>query len=226
MWFCSTTRCWSGDTARTTECEFENLGYHVWRRAAPGEAKLAKGQAADSSGNAPDTLASLSLSETEMRALGYERVNARLIPGAPNGSSATTRDYAFIDRSAAFGVAYEYLLESVDFNGGKSQYGPRLARPGTPLATELQSNYPNPFNPITTLRFSLKEKLKVTLLVYDSRGRLVRSLARGDKTLLPGKYRLVWDARDDRGMEVPSGQYFYRFTAGRYVKTRKMILVK
>ena len=46
------------------------------------------------------------------------------------------------------------------------------------------------------------------------------------KPMAAGKYRLVWDAKNDRGLEVPSGQYFYRFTAGRYVKTRKMILVK
>jgi hypothetical protein len=54
----------------------------------------------------------------------------------------------------------------------------------------------------------------------------VRTLVRGDKAILPGKYRLIWDARDNGGFEVPSGQYFYRFTAGRYVKARKMILVK
>jgi hypothetical protein len=42
----------------------------------------------------------------------------------------------------------------------------------------------------------------------------------------PGKYRLIWDARNEAGVDVPSGQYFYRFTAGRYVKARAMLLVK
>ena len=42
----------------------------------------------------------------------------------------------------------------------------------------------------------------------------------------PGKYRLIWDAKNEAGMEVPSGQYFYRFVAPHYFKTRKMILVK
>ena len=55
---------------------------------------------------------------------------------------------------------------------------------------------------------------------------MVRTLIRPDKAMLPGKYRLIWDAKNEGGFEVPSGQYFYRFTAGRYVKTRKMILVK
>jgi hypothetical protein len=114
----------------------------------------------------------------------------------------------------------------LDFNGSKVQYGPRLARPQNPMETELGSNYPNPFNPVTTLRFSLKEKLKVSLVIYDAKGKLVRTLIRPDKPMGAGKYRLTWDAKNESGLEVPSGQYFYRFTAGRYVKTRKMILVK
>ena len=173
-----------------------------------------------------DTLPSQTLTPEDMAAMGYARVTPKLIPGAKGGSSAATLDYRWIDRTAAFGTAYEYMLEAVDFNGNKVQYGPRLARPSNPLQTELQSNYPNPFNPITTLRFSLKEKLTVSLVIYDSKGRLVRTLVRPDKAMLPGKYRLIWDARNESGFEVPSGQYFYRFTAARYVKTRKMILVK
>lgn len=223
--------------AWTTESEFENLGYNVWRRPvmdgpgdAQGDSGMAEGTEPAAAG-APDslsadTLPSRQLSPEELAALGYVRINAKLIPGAKGGSSASTLDYQYIDRTAAFGSAYEYLLEAVDFNDGKVQYGPRKARPLNPLATELLSNYPNPFNPITTLRFTLKEKLKVSLIIYDSKGRLVRTLARGDKAMLPGKYRLIWDARNEGGFEVPSGQYFYRFTAGRYVKTRKMILVK
>jgi hypothetical protein len=253
----------------TTESEFENLGYNVYRRVAAAQfdsaladgapvagagianalmgaarteaakraaAKLALGQhlaqsqavAGDSlaRGGSGDSLPSQKLTAEELAALGFERVNPRLIPGAKGGSSASTQKYVWVDRTAAFGVTYEYLLESVDFNGNREQYGPRTARPSNPLTTELQSNYPNPFNPITTLRFSLKEKLKVSLIIYDSKGSLVRTLVRGDKAMLPGKYRLVWDARDNSGFEVPSGQYFYRFTAGRYVKARKMILVK
>ena len=65
----------------------------------------------------------------------------------------------------------------------------------------------------------------------DDRGEVLvitptRGLLRPDTPILPGVYRLLWDARDDKGFEVPSGQYFYRFTAPKYHKTRKMILVK
>ena len=137
-----------------------------------------------------------------------------------------TQEYKYIDRTAVVGAAYEYLLESVDFNGTHEQFGPRTARPSNPVATELFSNYPNPFNPITTLRFSLKEKTKVTLLIFDARGRMVRILIRPGKAMAAGKYRLIWDAKNENGIAVPSGQYFYRFAAGQYVKTRKMLLVK
>ena len=173
-----------------------------------------------------DSLPELSLSPEELKALGYIRITAKLIPGAKGGSSAITQAYEYIDRAAAFGTTYEYLLEAMDFNGARVQYGPRKARPLNPLETALLPNYPNPFNPITTLRFSLRDKAKVSLVIYDARGRMVRTLLRPDKPMLPGKYRLIWDARDDKGFEVPSGQYFYRFTAPGYHKTRKMILVK
>lgn len=161
----------------------------------------------------------------DLKALGYVRIIARLIPGAEGGSSASTRTYTSIDRTVGFGITYENLLEALDFQGGKVRYGPRKARPRFPLETALHSNYPNPFNPMTTLRFSLRDKAMVSLVVYDAKGKVVRTLIRPDRALLPGKYRLLWDARDDQGFESPSGQYSYRFTAAKYHKTRKMILV-
>jgi hypothetical protein len=234
--------------AWTTESEFENLGFHVWRREIPSDSAAAKESArvrdsllaergaaaadglpkasAGDSAAMPDTLPSLALSPQELQSLGYTRITPKLIPGARGGSSASTRDYLHVDRTAAFGKAYEYLLEAVDFNDGHVFYGPRSATPGNPYNTEILPNYPNPFNPITTLRFSLREKLKVSLVIYDARGRVVRTLLRPDKPMAAGKYSLIWDARNDLGMEAPTGQYFYRFTAGRYVKARKMILLK
>ena len=247
----------------TTESEFENLGYHVYRRIASAEGQLdtalvdggkvagagisnalmeaAQSQAAaknaaknaaktvaaaDSAAATEDTLISQSLTSQELAAMGYERIDAKLIPGAKGGASATTQDYAFIDRTAAFGVTYEYLLEATDFNGTRTQYGPRTARPENPLLTELYPNYPNPFNPITTLHFSLKEAAKVSLIIYDSKGKAVRTLLRPTKAMPAGKYRLIWDAKNEAGLGVPSGQYFYRFTAPHYNKTRKMVYVK
>jgi hypothetical protein len=239
-----------------TESEFENLGFNVWRRLAPVQAppgaeavsyqdltgmqgvngrllaarmkpSLSAAFVQKTAGGIPDdTLPSHAYAAEELQAQGYVRLTANMIAGARGGSSASTREYTFVDRTATFGQTYEYLLEAVDFHGMKVQYGPRTATPLNPLETALLPNYPNPFNPVTTLRFSLKEQGKVSLLLYDARGRLVRTLIRPDKALAPGKYRLLWDARDEAGLEVPSGQYFYRFSTGRYTKTRKMLLVK
>ena len=174
----------------------------------------------------PDTLPAMVMNDQELAAEGYVKITPKLIPGADGGASATTKNYVFIDKTAAFEVGYEYLLESVDFQSSRQQFGPRFAKPINPLITELYPNYPNPFNPITTLHFSIKEKSKVTLTIYDGTGRVVRTLLRSDKPMLPGNYRLIWDAKNDGGLEVPSGQYFYRFTAPQYNKTRKMVLVK
>jgi hypothetical protein len=205
----------------TTESEFENLGFNIYRRIASADSAAQTLTSTD----VDDTLPSMLLTAEELALLGYERLTARLIPGVKGGSSASTQNYQYIDRTASFGIAYEYLLEAVDFNGAREQYGPRIARPMNPFFTELYPNYPNPFNPITTLHFSLKEKAKVSLVIYDGKGKMVRTMLRPDKEMLPGKYRLIWDARDNSGLNVPSGQYFYRFTAPHYHKTRKMILV-
>ncbi|MDY0337978.1 MAG: C25 family cysteine peptidase [Candidatus Cloacimonadaceae bacterium] len=92
------------------------------------------------------------------------------------------------------------------------------------LVTALDKNFPNPFNPTTTIRFSLAEAGAVSLNVYNTKGQLVRQLARQD--MLSGKHQIVWDGRDDRGNSVASGLYFYRMQSGKYVQSRKMILMK
>ena len=84
---------------------------------------------------------------------------------------------------------------------------------------------PNPFNPVTTIRYEVPHPgSDVTLEVYDVSGRLVRHLVRGYQS--PGLKSIVWDSRNDRGVVVPTGVYFYRVQAPGFVATRKMILMK
>ncbi|MCB5276310.1 MAG: C25 family cysteine peptidase [Candidatus Cloacimonadaceae bacterium] len=92
------------------------------------------------------------------------------------------------------------------------------------LVTALNGNYPNPFNPTTTIAFSMAEAGPATLSIYNSKGQLVRQLANSEFTT--GKHYLVWDGRDNGGRPVSSGLYFYRLSARHYSKTRKMILMK
>ncbi len=89
----------------------------------------------------------------------------------------------------------------------------------------LGQNHPNPFNPVTTLTFSVPPAAgDVLLTVHDIAGRLIRTLHNGPAT--PGSHEIVWDGRDDLGNRVASGVYFARMVAPDFGATRKMLLLK
>ncbi len=89
---------------------------------------------------------------------------------------------------------------------------------------ELSQNAPNPFNPSTTIRFSLPASEHVGLAIYSASGALVRMLV--DETRDRGAHDVTWDGRDSAGSPVGSGVYFYRLTAGKFSDSRKMVLLK
>lgn len=84
---------------------------------------------------------------------------------------------------------------------------------------ELFNNYPNPFNPSTTIRYDVAKESKVQIIIYDILGREVTTLINERKPM--GSYEIVFD-----GSRFTSGVYFFKMTAGDYVKTQKMVLVK
>jgi hypothetical protein len=93
-----------------------------------------------------------------------------------------------------------------------------------PTAFGLESNYPNPFNPSTTIRYALPEGADVRLVVYNILGQSVRTLVDGSQSA--GRYSVVWDGRDAIGRQVASGLYIYRLQAGSFIATQKMLLAK
>ena len=94
-----------------------------------------------------------------------------------------------------------------------------------PRAFSLSQNYPNPFNPSTTISYTLPEGMhRVSLEVFDIRGRMVRTLV--DREQEQGAYNVVWDGSSTSGQKVASGVYFSRLRAGSYSSVRKMVLVK
>ncbi len=93
-----------------------------------------------------------------------------------------------------------------------------------PSKFSLEQNYPNPFNPVTTIRFSLPEAANVSLKIYNSRGNVVRTLV--SDNMRAGYHNILWHGNNDASVKVSSGMYFYRITAGSFVQTRKMILMK
>jgi len=93
-----------------------------------------------------------------------------------------------------------------------------------PARLALGSNFPNPFNPKTTLRFGLPAKGPVDLAIYDVGGRRVTTLASG--VMEAGTYELIWNGTDGEGRPVASGLYFSRLAFGGEVLTGKMLMLK
>lgn len=97
-----------------------------------------------------------------------------------------------------------------------------------PTVFQLHPNYPNPFNPSTTLRFDIPATgsafVDVRLVIYNSLGQAIRTLYQ-DKSS-PGSYEIQWDGRTDFGGNAPSGVYFVVFNAGSFTQTGKLLLLK
>ncbi len=97
--------------------------------------------------------------------------------------------------------------------------------PQTPgMQTRLGANYPNPFNPTTTIAFDLAQSSPISLRIYNIKGQLVRTLFSGDRSA--GTHRIVWNGMDDHNRQVATGVYFYRLDANGFSQTRKMLMVK
>jgi hypothetical protein len=107
-----------------------------------------------------------------------------------------------------------------NYTGGSSDVPAGAAA----LVTRLYRNSPNPFNPRTTIRFSLAAEGQVTLVIYDVDGREVKTLASG--RWKAGLHELVWDGTDDAGHPVASGVFWGRLTAGDYTSGRKMVVLR
>ena len=94
------------------------------------------------------------------------------------------------------------------------------------VATCLMGNYPNPFNPVTSIKYQVSGigYQLVQIDIYNLRGQKVRSLVNDYHE--NGEYSVVWDGTDDNGMRVGSGVYFYNMRAGEYQSVRRMVLLK
>ena len=94
-----------------------------------------------------------------------------------------------------------------------------------PTEFSLANNYPNPFNPTTTISFSIPKQLDVGLNIYNVMGQLVANVSKG--RLDAGTYNVQWNGRDHNGNNLPSGLYFYELDGGKQFRTiKKMTLLK
>jgi hypothetical protein len=93
-----------------------------------------------------------------------------------------------------------------------------------PAAYRLAQNFPNPFNPVTTIKFDMKEKGNVTLRIYNVAGELVRTLV--DDVRDAGAYAIEWDGRNNGGSNVATGVYFYKMETNGFNETKKMVMLR
>jgi hypothetical protein len=114
-----------------------------------------------------------------------------------------------------------------EFNAPQSIYDPVIIpeeTAGVPEDFQISQNFPNPFNPVTSIAYQLPEKTEVNLQIFNLLGQRVRELVHA--TQPAGKYQVQWDGKNDRGEIVGSGVYFYQITTQAGQLTRKMLLVK
>ncbi len=135
-----------------------------------------------------------------------------------HGTTTEPQNYTFTDNiyNVQSRVVY-YRLRQVDFDGS-AEYSNEIAVTTTPEYF-LQQNHPNPFNPFTTIRYSISDPGKVRLIIYDAMGREIGVLVNELKTA--GEYSVEFNS--DR---LASGVYFYRLEAGAYSEIRKMVLLR
>ncbi len=93
-----------------------------------------------------------------------------------------------------------------------------------PESYALYANYPNPFNPITTISYDLSEQAQVTLGIYDLLGKQIKTLVNQSQDA--GNKIAVWDGTNNLGRQVSAGVYLYQIQAGEFTQTRKMLLLK
>lgn len=176
-----------------TESELENLGWNIYR--------------------------SKSENGLENNSL---QLNDQLIPGM--GTVSIPTDYSYIDEEPIeeTGLHY-YWLESVSYSGELEIYGPvsidlsnSVLIPEIPLRSYINKNYPNPFNPVTTIKFGVKEGEIGKFSIYNILGQKVLS-----KKFEAGFHTFTWDAS-----KQASGVYFYQLRTPSYYKTKKMIMLK
>ena len=148
----------------------------------------------------------------------WSAVSSSVVSLDANGGTATTT-YALV-----YGATLADLQDNVD--AANSALNPLSSvSDDTPVKLfKLAQNHPNPFNPVTNIKYSVAQNGHVELGVYDLSGRKIRTLV--SEARVAGEHAVTWDGTDAAGNSVPSGMYFYKYVSGGESTSRKMTLVK
>ncbi len=143
------------------------------------------------------------------------------VPGF--GTTTEVHHYSFVDESLQSGN-YQYRLKQVDFDGSFTYSDIIEVEVLSPNVFSLEQNYPNPYNPSTTIRYEIPEQSFVTIKVYDVLGNEIATLVNEEKPA--GSYEVEFNIYSDEGQNLVSGVYFYKLQVGNFIQTKKMVLLK
>ncbi|RPI73693.1 MAG: T9SS C-terminal target domain-containing protein [Ignavibacteriales bacterium] len=145
--------------------------------------------------------------------------------GFVRGAGTTTRvqSYSFIDEKIKSGK-YKYRLKQLDYDGSFEYTSEVEITIGTPESYSLEQNFPNPFNPVTTIRFSIPYDTNVKLSIFNILAEEVAVLV--NDHLESGFHEVQWNGADRNNKVLPTGAYFYRIDAGDFVEVKKMMFIK
>ncbi len=129
-------------------------------------------------------------------------------------------ELVFIARSGEYGVDYKTYVYSTN----APVLSVNIKQNEFPNNFNLSQNFPNPFNPTTTIEFEISQPSNVKVNIYDVAGRMIKELINEQKNT--GKYSVTWNGKDNYGNTVASGNYFYQIISGDYIQAKKMILLK
>ncbi len=137
--------------------------------------------------------------------------------------TASGLSFSFIDREVDPGASYRYRVAVIVGDEPTTLFETGEIAVPTPRFA-LLGNHPNPFNPSTTIRYSISAECRVTLAVHDVSGKRVRSLFSGVRA--PGTHAAEWDGADASGRPAASGVYYCVLAAGKFSRARVMILLR
>ncbi|MBN8705465.1 MAG: hypothetical protein J0L62_06290 [Bacteroidetes bacterium] len=157
---------------------------------------------------------------TESDSLDFDELGK--LSGA--GTTANRSKYTYMDKSALVGFKYKYRLVSIDYDGTEYKKELNSVVYEAPKEFSLYHNYPNPFNPSTTIPIDVAKEQRISMTIYNIMGQEIAILK--NEIMKPGYYNVLWNGRDRSGNVAATGQYFVRIVTDGYVKTQKMILLK
>lgn len=122
--------------------------------------------------------------------------------------------------------SFEWVCYMGTYNrsGNIYQVTPNNDNVTPPITNQLKANYPNPFNPSTTIAFSIEHSGSVSIEIFNQKGQKVKTLISSE--FPAGDHSITWNGKDDNGSAVSSGIYYYRMKSGKFSSTRKMVMMK